>query len=46
MDENVSVPHPKWLRTYVFAQRRRVTDRETVELYLFNVTIAGFPVLN
>ena len=39
------VPHPKWLRTYMFAH---MNVSWTVEQSgcIFSVTIAGFPVLD
>ena len=44
-DETKSVPHPKWLRTYMFAHR---DVSWTVEQSgcIFSVTIAGFPILD
>ena len=44
-DETESVPHPKWLRTDMFAHR---VVSWTVEQSscIFSVTIAGFPVLD
>ena len=44
-DETGSVPHPNWLRTYVFAH---INVSWTVEQSgsIFSVTIAGFLVLD
>ena len=40
-----SVPHPKWLRTYMFAYRVVSWTMEQSSC-IFSVTIAGFPVLD
>ena len=40
-----SVPHPKWLRTYMFA-RRNVSWTVEQSGCIFSATIAGFPVLD
>ena len=44
-DETESVPHPKWLRTYMFAHRN-VSWTVEQSGCIFSVTIAGFPVLD
>ena len=44
-DETESVPHPKWLRTYMFAHRN-VSWTVEQSCCIFSVTIAGFPVLD
>ena len=40
-----SVPHPTWLRTYMFAHRVMSWTVEQSSC-IFSVTIAGFPVLD
>ena len=40
-----SVPHPKWLHTYMFAHRVVSWTMEQSSC-IFNMTIAGFPVLD
>ena len=40
-----SVPHPKWLRTYMFAHRVVSWTIEQSSC-IFSVTIVGFPVLD
>ena len=42
-DETESVPHPKWLCTYMFAHRN-VSWTVEHSGCIFSVTIAGFPV--
>ena len=44
-DETESVPHPKELRTYMFAHRNVSWNVEQSGC-IFSVTIAGFPVLD
>ena len=44
-DETESVPHPKWLRTYMFAHRNVSWTVEQLGC-IFSVTIAGFPVFD
>ena len=42
-----SVPHPKWLHTYTCMFTYRVVSWTVVQSScIFNVTIAGFPVLD
>ena len=44
-DERESVPHPTWLRTYMFTHRNVSWTVEQSDC-IFSVTIAGFPVLD
>ena len=44
-DETKSVPHPKWLCTYLFAHRN-VSWTVEQSGCIFSVTISGFPVLD